>query len=109
MRPHLAHALGRFVEIGRPGGMNSPAIWVRLTSMPFRRSRSARRAGGLRIFLACIALGVAAIVAVKFLARSLDDGLARDGRVILGGDASFSLIYRDLPADAAFLQARGTL
>ena len=43
---------------------------------------------GLRIFLACIALGVAAIVGVNSLARALDDGLARDGRAILGGDAS---------------------
>ena len=33
---------------------------------------------GLRIFMACIAIGVAAIVAVNSLARSLDDGLARD-------------------------------
>ena len=65
---------------------------------------------GLRIFLACIALGVAAIVAVNSLARSLDDGLARDGRVILGGDASFSLMQRELtPEEHGFLAARGTL
>jgi putative ABC transport system permease protein len=65
---------------------------------------------GLRIFLACIALGVAAIVAVNSLARSLDDGLARDGRVILGGDASFSVMQRQLtPEERAFLETRGTL
>jgi putative ABC transport system permease protein len=65
---------------------------------------------GLRIFLACIALGVAAIVAVNSLARSLDDGLARDGRVILGGDASFSLIQRELkPEERDFLAAHGRL
>ena len=51
---------------------------------------------GLRIFLACIAIGVGAIVAVNSLSHSLEDGLARDGRVILGGDASFSLIHREL-------------
>ena len=87
--------------------MNLPAIWVL-----FRFAARDLRGGleGLRIFLACIALGVAAIVAVNSLARSLDDGLARDGRVILGGDASFSLIHRDLtPEERAFLQARGTL
>ena len=62
---------------------------------------------GLRIFLACIALGVGAIVAVNSLARALDDGLARDGRTILGGDASFSLIHRELaPDERAFLSAR---
>jgi putative ABC transport system permease protein len=65
---------------------------------------------GLRIFLACIALGVAAIVAVNSLARALEDGLARDGRVILGGDASFSLIHQDLePDERAFLASRGEL
>ena len=65
---------------------------------------------GLRIFLACIALGVGAIVAVNSLARALEDGLARDGRTILGGDALFSLIHRDLsPDERAFLGARGEL
>jgi putative ABC transport system permease protein len=63
---------------------------------------------GLRIFLACIAIGVAAIVAVNSLARSLDDGLARDGRVLLGGDAAFSLIHRELsPDERQFFAARG--
>ena len=49
---------------------------------------------GLRIFLLCIALGVTAIVGVESLARALNNGLGREGRVILGGDASFSLIHR---------------
>jgi putative ABC transport system permease protein len=65
---------------------------------------------GLRILLACVALGVATIVGVNSLARSLDDGLSRDGRAILGGDASFSLIHRQLSEpERAFLAARGTL
>jgi putative ABC transport system permease protein len=67
--------------------------------------------GGLRgfyILIACIALGVMAIAGVGSFARSLTDGLAREGRVILGGDLSFSLIHRE--ADAAerrFLDAQG--
>ena len=65
---------------------------------------------GLRIFLLCIALGVAAIVGVESLARALNDGLGREGRVILGGDASFSLIHRRLSADEQrFLAAHGSL
>ncbi len=65
---------------------------------------------GLRIFLICIALGVAAIVGVESLARALDDGLGREGRVILGGDASFSLIHRRLaPDEQAFLERYGSL
>ena len=67
--------------------------------------------GGLRgfgIFLACIALGVTAIVGVGSVSRSLSDGLAREGRTILGGDVSFSLINRQMSAEElAFLQARG--
>jgi putative ABC transport system permease protein len=66
--------------------------------------------GGLRIFLLCIALGVAAIVGVESLARALNHGLGREGRVILGGDASFSLIHRRLSADEQqFLESHGSL
>ncbi|HVP98856.1 MAG TPA: ABC transporter permease, partial [Roseiarcus sp.] len=65
---------------------------------------------GLRILLVCIALGVAAIVAVLSLADALNDGLGRDGRMILGGDASFSLIHRRLNSDEkAFLETYGRL
>ncbi len=65
---------------------------------------------GLRIFIACIALGVAAIVGVNSLSRSLGDGLSREGRVILGGDASFSLIHRELSdEERAFLASKGSL
>ena len=65
---------------------------------------------GLWIFLVCIALGVTAIVGVDSLARALDGGLARQGRTILGGDASFSLIHRRLaPEEEAFLGRFGKL
>jgi len=69
--------------------------------------------GGLRgfyIFIACIALGVMAIAAVGSLANSLAEGLAREGRVILGGDVAFSLIQRETStAERAFLASRGEL
>jgi putative ABC transport system permease protein len=65
---------------------------------------------GLRIFMLCIALGVMAIVGVESLAGALNDGLGREGRVILGGDASFSLIHRRLSADEQrFLESYGSL
>ena len=65
---------------------------------------------GLRIFLACLAIGVAAIVGVNSLARSLQDGLAREGRKLVGGDASFSVIHRQLSAEErGFLAKRGRL
>ena len=69
--------------------------------------------GGLRgfyVFIACIALGVAAIAGVGSLAGSLGDGLSREGRTILGGDLSFGLIHRELePAERDFLASRGRL
>jgi len=63
---------------------------------------------GFRIFVACIALGVMAIAGVGSFSRSLTDGLARDGRVILGGDLAFTLIHREASAEERkFLDARG--
>jgi putative ABC transport system permease protein len=67
--------------------------------------------GGLRgfyVFIACIALGVLAIAGVGSVAASLSDGLAREGRTLLGGDASFVLFQREAkPAEVAFLASRG--
>jgi putative ABC transport system permease protein len=58
--------------------------------------------------LACIALGVMAIAGVGSLARSLSDGLTREGRVILGGDVAFSLIHREASAaELSFLAQNG--
>lgn len=50
--------------------------------------------GGFRIFLACLALGVAAIAAVGSVRASIEAGLAREGAAILGGDAEIDLTYR---------------
>jgi putative ABC transport system permease protein len=63
---------------------------------------------GFYVFIACIALGVLAIAGVGSLAASLADGLARDGRVILGGDLSFNLAHRELnDTERAFLATQG--
>ena len=65
---------------------------------------------GFTVFIACIALGVAAIVAVGSLARGLTEGLAEQGRVIIGGDAAFTTLYRELsPEERQFFEARGSL
>src|SRR3954463_13877398 len=67
--------------------------------------------GGLRgfyVFIACIALGVMAIAGVGSVAASLSEGLAREGRTLLGGDVAFSLIQREAkPDEVAFLRSRG--
>jgi putative ABC transport system permease protein len=69
--------------------------------------------GGLRgfgIFIGCIALGVAAIVGVASVARGLTDGLAREGRTILGGDINLETVQRELsPEERAYLETRGRL
>src|SRR5256885_16745503 len=67
--------------------------------------------GGLRgfyVFIACIALGVMAIAGVGSVSASLSDGLAREGRTLLGGDVSFVLFQREAkPEEVAFLRSRG--
>ncbi|MEM8819211.1 MAG: FtsX-like permease family protein [Pseudomonadota bacterium] len=49
---------------------------------------------GFRIFLLCLALGVAGIAAVGSITAAIQAGLAAEGRTILGGDASITLTYR---------------
>jgi len=77
--------------------------------------RFARRElrGGLRgfgIFLACIMLGVATIAGVGSVARGMTEGLAREGRAILGGDIAVTLLQREAgPAERAWLAERGRL
>ncbi len=62
------------------------------------------------ILIACIALGVGAIVAVVSLSRALDEGLGREGRTILGADAAFTLIQREAsPVELAALTKQGQL
>jgi len=65
---------------------------------------------GFGVFIACLALGVMTIAAVASASRGLTEGLAREGRRILGGDAAFSLIHREAtPQELAFLTARGSV
>lgn len=68
-------------------------------SLALRIARRELRGGvaGLRIVLACLALGVAAIAAVGTLTAAIQAGLAADGRRILGGDLQVSAISRDIP------------
>ncbi len=60
--------------------------------LTFRNLRQGLR--GFGIFLACIALGVTTIVGIESLSRSLADGLAAEGRTILGADISLSRMHR---------------
>ena len=51
-------------------------------------------AGGLTIFVLCIALGVIAVAAIGSLGASFDAALARQGRLLVGGDLSFERVHR---------------
>ena len=79
-------------------------------SVPLRFAMRELRGGlrGFYVLIFCIALGVMAIAGVGSFAESLAGGLAREGRTILGGDVSFSLIHREASADErAFLDRGG--
>ena len=81
-------------------------------TIPLRFALREMRSGlrGFYVFIACIALGAMAIAGVGSLAASLADGLARQGRVILGGDLAFNLITRQATGDElTFLKSHGDL
>ena len=76
----------------------------------WRIARRELRGGvaGFRIFLLCLALGVAAIAGVGSVRVAISDGLAREGATILGGDAEMSFTYRFAsPQERAFMQTTG--
>ena len=80
--------------------------------LALRLARREMRGGtrGLRVFLACLALGVAAIAAVGTFAAGVGGGLAANARAILGGDVQ--LVRSHVPVDSAVaraMEARGQL
>jgi putative ABC transport system permease protein len=63
---------------------------------------------GMRVVLACLALGVAAIAAVGSLRAAVDAGLASDGARLLGGNIAIESGAEPLPDSLrAWLTARG--
>ena len=65
-------------------------------TLAWRFARRELRGGlrGFRIFLACLALGVAAIAAVGSVRAGIAQGLSENGAALLGGDAEIELTYR---------------
>src|ERR1700744_5926956 len=63
---------------------------------------------GFRIFLACLALGVAAIAAAGSTAEAFRRGLASQASEILGGDLALTIRQRGFnPAEVAALEKAG--
>lgn len=79
-------------------------------ALAFRIALAELRGGtkGFRLFLACLAIGVAAISAAGSTASAFREGLASEQRAILGGDLMFDVEQR-FPSDAeqAFFAKRG--
>lgn len=65
---------------------------------------------GFRVFLACIAIGVAAIGAVNAVGNGITDGIEAEGRSILGGDLRFELVQRTVSdKERQYLAGLGTV
>lgn len=80
-------------------------LWLRFAG---RELRSGIK--GFRIFLACLALGVAAIAAASSTAEAFRRGLATEARAILGGDLAISVRNRRLaPIELAELRKLGVV
>lgn len=75
--------------------------------MAARIARRELRGGikGFGVFLACLALGVAAIAAVGMVRAAIEAGLRDQGAMLLGGDAQAEFTYRFAnPDELAYLQ-----
>jgi putative ABC transport system permease protein len=70
--------------------------------LAWRIARREMRTGlkGFRVFLACLALGVASIAAVGSLSESVKAGLMADAQVLLGGDIAVRMQHRPIEGKA---------
>ncbi|MPY68824.1 MAG: FtsX-like permease family protein [Alphaproteobacteria bacterium] len=85
--------------------MNALAAAWRLTRRELRGGFA-----GFRTFIACLALGVAAIAGIGTVSKSVIDGIERDARAILGGDVSLRLTHREATdMQRAWLADNGTV
>ncbi len=81
----------------------NPALWLRYS---WRDLRSGLQ--GFWIFLACIALGTAAIAIVGSLSASIQRGMIEQGQPLMGGDIEFAIIHREATAaELAYMRAKG--
>ena len=82
-------------------------LWLGL-KLARRELRGGTR--GLRIVLACLALGVASIAAVGSLRAAIQAGLQADGARLLGGDFEIRAGYAPVPPEAvAWATSRGAV
>ena len=70
-----------------------------LLAWTFARRELRGGLAGFRIFLACLALGVAAIAGIGSVRAGIEKGLDQQGAHLLGGDAEIELTYRRASAE----------
>ena len=71
--------------------------WPLAAKLARRELRGSLRS--FRIFLACLALGVAAIAAVGSTRAMLEESISSDAREILGGDVLVDIVHRPATED----------
>lgn len=72
------------------------------------RDELGRGLSGFRIFIACLALGVAAIAAVGATRTAVEDGIARDAQRLAGSDLEARLLYREAsPEQQDYMKSLG--
>jgi len=85
---------------------------LRSLKLSFEFARRELRGGikGFRIFIACLALGVAGIAAVGSVSYSVVGALTDDAQAILGGDVTLRVVHRPATEDQrAYLRNEGDL
>jgi putative ABC transport system permease protein len=91
---------------------HSPVPSATELRLAFRLALREMRGGlsGFYIFLACIALGTAAIAGVNSVSQSITGAITQEGQAILGADIRFELQNRPASAEElAFLSEQGTM
>jgi putative ABC transport system permease protein len=81
-------------------------------SLAFRLALRELRGGlkGFYIFLACIALGTAAIAAVNSVSHSITDAISTQGQSLLAGDVRFEVNNREAtPDELSYLKGLGEI
>jgi len=104
-----------FLPAGQKAAAERPVEGIslfRTIRLALRFSLREMRSGlsGFLIFLACIALGVAAIGGVNSVARAISASVADQGQTLLGGDLRFQINQREATtAERAFFDSLGTV
>lgn len=97
---------GAAATAARGGRLSLAAEFHLAVKLALREMRGGLR--GFYIFLACIALGTAAIAGVNSVSRAITTAIANEGQVLLGGDLRYELNNREASAqELAFIEEQG--